>query len=735
MPRDELSAPTPLVLVLAVTMLFPVAAPAAGSAGPGGDGETNAAIIDEVVVVASKHQRPRREITANVSVFDAADFRFELANSIADVFRYAPGIDYESDRSRFGAESINIRGIAGNRVAILLDGVPVSDQFDVGSFANATRDLVSAGFVDHIEVLHGPASALYGSSAIGGVVAMTSIDPGDFEGQGGRLLTNWRDDDSSLTATAVHAVSSDSLALLAGLSGAEGHEAAASATETNLDQRNFENRSALIKLVAGNEFGNHWRALLYRRQSDVHSDAASILGNGRFRSTTSLLGDDESDTDLASLEYRFAADGRLADTGVIRGWYQASEFVQQTSDERALAARPVIIDRLFSFRQDAAGLEANLQKTFVTGEVGHRLSYGFEARHRETEEYRDGLETGLDDGEQTNVLLGEDFPLRDFPISETDEWGAFLEDTITLGRWSVTGALRADHYEMRPAVDAMYAADYPFAQPVSISEFQLSPRAGLVYQLGPASEVYLQYSRGFRAPPYEDANISLELPLFNIRAVPNPDLRSERSDGFDLGARWRGTTGSAYLSVFRTEYTDFIESKVRLGPDPVSGRILFQSQNIASAVIEGLEAGADVDMAFLGEGVTLQGGLFLARSENLDTGRPLNSVGPPQAVASLNWQAPGGRWRASLRGTFTDDWNARDETGGELFEAPGYAVFDLYVAFRLGTALTLRAGATNLTDKTYWAWTDVRGLAPDDPVIPYLSRPGRSLSVGIEMNW
>ena len=735
MPRYQPPAPMPLVQVLAVGMFLPCAAPAAGGSDAAPDVDTNAAIIDEVVVVASKHQRDRREITANVSVFDAEDLRFELANSIADVFRYAPGIDYESDRSRFGAESINIRGIAGNRVAILLDGVPVSDQFDVGSFSNATRDLVSAGFVEHIEVLHGPASALYGSSAIGGVVAMSTIDPRSFKSQGGRFLSNWRDEDSSLTATAMHAVASDSHALLAGLSGAEGQEAAAGATGTNLDQRNFENRSALIKLVIGDEFGSNWRALMYHKDSDVHSDATSMLGSGRFRSTTSLLGDDESDADIASLEYRFVANGRLADDGMIRGWYQASEFVQQTSDERALAPRPVVIDRLFSFRQDAAGLEANLQKTFVSGTVGHRLSYGFEARHRKTEEYRDGLETGIEDGEQSSVLLGENFPLRDFPISETDEWGAFLEDTITLGRWSLTGALRADHYEMRPVVDAMYSEDYPFAQPVSISEFELSPRAGLVYRLGPAAEIYLQYARGFRAPPYEDANISLELPLFNIRAVPNPDLRSERSDGFDLGARWRGTTGSAYLSVFRTEYTDFIESRVRLGPDPASGRILFQSQNIASAVIEGLEAGADVDLAFAGDGVTLQGGLFLARSENLDTGRPLNSVGPPQGVASLNWQPPGGRLRASLRGTFTDDWSARDETGGELFEAPGYAVFDLYVAVRLGTALTLRAGATNLTDKTYWAWTDVRGLAPDDPVIPYLSRPGRSLSIGIEMTW
>ena len=732
MPYREPSSPMSLALVLAaITPLLPAASTA-------DDTDSDAAIVEEVVVVANKHERSRREITANVSVFDDEDFRFELASSIADIFRYAPGIDYESDRSRFGAESINIRGIAGNRVAILLDGVPVSDQFDVGSFSNATRDLVNAGFVQNIEVLHGPASALYGSSAIGGVVAMKTIDPRHLarqRGHGGRFVSNWRDDDSSLTATAMHAVASDSLALLAGLSGADGHESEASAADTNLDRRDFRNRSALIKLAAIDDLGNNWRATLYRKEGDVHSDATSMLGSGRFRSTTALVGDDEYETDIVSLEYEFTAENRFADDGVFRAWYQASDFVQRTYDERALAARPVTIERLFSFRQNAVGLEANLQKTVLIGQVSHRLSYGLEARHRETEEYRDGLETALEDGAQTNVLLGEVFPLRDFPISETDEWGAFLEDTISLGRWSLTAALRADHYEMRPTVDAMYAADYPFAEPVSISEFELSPKAGLVYELGPSSEVYLQYSHGFRAPPYEDANISLDLPLFNVRAVPNPDLRSERSDGFDAGVRWRGTTGGAYLSVFRTEYTDFIESKVRLGPDPDSGRILFQSQNIASATIEGIEAGADVDMTFVAEGLTLQGGLFIARSENLDTGQPLNSVGPPQGVASVNWQSPGNRLRASLRGTFTDDWSARDETGGELFEAPGHAVLDLYLAVRLGTGLTLRAGAMNLTDKTYWAWTDVRGLAPDDPVIPYLSHPGRRFSVGIDMTW
>jgi hemoglobin/transferrin/lactoferrin receptor protein len=700
--------------------------------------ENSAATVDEIVVVANKHERSRRDVTANVSVFSADDFHFELAASIADVFRYTPGIDYEADRTRFGSESINIRGIAGNRVAILVDGVPVSDQFDVGSFSNATRDLVNAGFIDQIEVLHGPASALYGSSAIGGVVAMRSIDPDALTGprsHGGTLFSNWRDEDSSVTATAMHAVSGDSVAVLAGLSGAEGHEVEAGGAESSLDRRDFQSRSGLVKLIAEDASGNTWRATLYHEESDVQSDAASMLGSGRFRSTSALRGDDDYATYIVSGEFRFASGGRLADDGVVRGWYQGTEITQATLDERALATRPVAIDRLFWFDQQAFGIEANLQKTIVAGTTQHRLSYGLEARRRETEEYRDGIETGLDDGATTNILLGEAFPLRDFPLSRTDEWGAFIEDTVSIGRWSLTAALRADHYDMQPTVDAMYAADYPFAEPVAISEFELSPKAGLVYRLGEASEIYLQYARGFRAPPYEDANISLELPLFNVRAVPNPDLRSETSDGVDLGFRWRGTRGSTYLSVFRTEYTDFIESRVRLGPDPASGRILFQSQNIAAAVIEGIEAGATLGLTAIDQGLTLDGGLFVARSENRDNGEPLNSVGPPQAVASMNWRSADGRVQASLRGTFTDDWSARDESAGELFKPPGYAIFDLFVAWRVNRALTLRAGARNLTDKIYWAWTDVRGLAPGDPVIPYLSRPGRSFAVGFDMTW
>jgi hemoglobin/transferrin/lactoferrin receptor protein len=88
-----------------------------------------------------------------------------------------------------------------------------------------------------------------------------------------------------------------------------------------------------------------------------------------------------------------------------------------------------------------------------------------------------------------------------------------------------------------------------------------------------------------------------------------------------------------------------------------------------------------------------------------------------------------------LQATLTDDWSERDESTGELFEPPGYATFDLYYSQALAERVTLRAGLLNLTDRCYWSWTDVRGLSPNDPVIPYLAQAGRNFSLSLNMQW
>jgi len=735
-PKPGIS-PAPAAMLAAGFFMYVAVGIAAEAAptGPTADEAAPTEKIDQIVVVAHKDERSIRDIASNVTIVTRADLDNQLATSINDVLRYVPGIDYEAAGTRFGTEGINIRGIGGNRVAIVVDGVPLSDHFDVGSFSNATRDFIDAGLIQNVEILHGPASALYGSSAIGGVVAVQTPDPFDLagaQGMGGDVLGTWQGYDESAHVQGMFGMGSESLGFMVGGSWHDGHEINSAAAPDSADNRNTERATGLFKLVGDNRFGHTWRGQYIRQESTTESELNSLLGQGRYRSTTALKGDDRYQVDLVIAAYEFGSAESWIDDGVVRGFYEVASIQQTTLDERGAARTPVSIDRFFSFDQEIAGVELNLWKELQGTWVSHRLGFGLEYKERETEEYRDGLSTNLATGEQTSNLLGEEFPLRDFPISTTRETAAYIEDTMSFSNWTVIAALRADNFELSPSQDPMYLEDYPFAELVSIDESEVSPKLGVIYHANSDVDIYLQYSHGFRAPPYADANIGLDIPFFNYRAIPNPDLKSETSDGIDLGMRWSGERSTARLSLFRTRYEDFIESKVRLGTDPVSGRVLFQSQNLKETTIEGVEAGFTTRLS---AAWSVDGSAYYASGENKETGEALNSVGPAQAVFGVAWTSTSEKTEVRLKSTFTDDWSDRDETGGELFKPPGHAVFDVYVTQRIGARTTLRAGLHNLTDTTYWNWSDVRGLSPDDPLLPYLAQAGTSASISLNMNW
>ena len=694
--------------------------------------------LEQIVVVAHKDERSIRDVAANVTVLSRAQLNAELATSIGDVFRYVPGIDYEAAGTRFGTESINIRGIGGNRVAMLVDGVPLTDQFDTGSFSNATRDFIDAGLIQNIEVLHGPASALYGSAAIGGVVAVRTPNPGDVVrggGFGGDFLGTWRGTDNSAHGQVMAAFGDNELGFLGGYSWRNGEQTDSAAAVDDLDSRDYDRETVLLKFLADNRLGHTFRANVIRQEGRTLSELSSMLGAGRYRSTTALEGDDRQRMTVVSLAYEFGSPEGWLDTGVVRAFWEEAEIDQYTLDERGAARTPVSIDRYFSFDQDIVGFELNLWKNYYGDRVSHRLGFGAEYRDRSTEESRDGLSTNISTGEQTNVLLGEVFPLRDFPISETIESAAFLEDTLSIGEnWSITAALRIDRFELSPTADAMYLADYPRYETVGLDESDVSPKLGVIYSITPTIDAYIQYAHGFRAPPYADANVSLDMPFFMYRAIPNPDLQSESSDGYDIGLRWHGLRSSARISAFRTEYTNFIETKVNLGRDPDSGYTLFQSQNLEDTTIEGFEAAWSTRFGSLAQ-FELDGSAYYARGTNKVTGQPINSVGPAQAVLGVSWFSADETRQAHLKCTFTDAYDRVDESAGEQFKPAGHAVFDLYLTQKLGNKAVIRAGLHNLSDRTYWNWSDVRGLAPDDPILPYLAQAGRTASVSLNLVW
>jgi len=693
-------------------------------------------VFEEIVVVATKRATNIRDVAADVTVLKAADLQATLSTSLEDAFRFVPGVSHEAAGSRFGTEGITIRGIGGNRIAMELDGVPLSDHFDIGNFSNATRDFADTGLIGQIEVLRGPASALYGSSALGGVVAMQTLGPAHYDSAGtiaGRASLLYRGLDDSRNTEASLVLRGTSVSLLFAGGFREGAERQSAALDVPEDRQDYRRDAALVKLLGENRLGHDWQLSAIRQARDTNSDVTSVLGTGRFASTTRLQGDDRHTIDIFSAEYRFDAD--IITEGLLRVFYANASIAQRTLDERALARSPASIDRDFFFDQRLQGVEVNLWRDEELAGWSHRFGFGLEYTTSQTTELRDALSTSLVDGSVTASILGEDFPLRDFPVTEEREVGAYLSDQLSRGPFSLMLALRFDQNRLSPTNDPVYVADNPSSTVVALSDSDVSPKLGAIYHLGDDVDIYLQYAHGFRAPPFEDANIGLDIPLFNIRAIPNPDLRSETSDGWELGMRWQRDRSRLRLGAFRTSYTDFIETKVRVGVDPQSGRLLFQSINIGEAWIRGVEASWSQDVSLLLQGLTLRASAYWAEGENQESGQPLNSVGPGEAVIGAFWQSADERTELRALLTATKGWSRRDESTGALFKPPGHGIVDLFLAHGVGENLTLRAGIGNVTDRIYWRWSEVRGLAPDDVLLPTLAQSGRNYSIGLQWDW
>lgn len=122
-----------------------------------------------VVVTATKTEHSLGETTADVSVVTREQIEKMPANNVLDVMRTMPGVTVDSARSFYGTSTQNkviIRGMGGDdvngRVLVLMDGLPV-----MAAGNNIFNwDTISLDTVVRIEVVRGPASALYGSSAM-----------------------------------------------------------------------------------------------------------------------------------------------------------------------------------------------------------------------------------------------------------------------------------------------------------------------------------------------------------------------------------------------------------------------------------------------------------------------------------------------------------------------------------------------------------------------------------------
>lgn len=725
-----------LCIAATATLLIALDGAAAGVATAADD-----AVLEEVIVIAKRHT-PLRSAPATVSVIDQAAIGRTLSHDIRELVRYEPGITVRNDAVRFGIDSFAIRGIGGDRVAAEVDGAPAAESFAVGALADSGRIFTDLDFVQRVEILRGPASALYGSDAIGGVVRFQTLDPVDILDPGrsftSRAHTGYRGETDGWWASSLNAWAAGPGEMLLGYAHREDQEADIAGTlEPN--QRASRSDQVLAKWVLPNIAAGPLEAAFEagRVRDDTVVDA--LLGlPPRFTNTTALSGHDISEHVRFSVEQALHADNSWIDDAVWRLYAQRTETEQTTDEERrAVPSRnpPARLQRIFSLEDELAGAEVTLAKEIASGSWRHQLVYGFELEVGRVTEQRDGFEHNLNTGAITPIILGEVFPVRDFPITDRVEAGLYVQDELHSehSRWRFTPGLRLDLYRLRPREDDVYREDNPSARPVELDDRAFAPKLALSYELAQDTIVFGQYARGFRSPPFEDVNIGLEIPLFNYRALPNPELRPEKSDGFEIGLRTHQAAGRTTLSAYYTRFEDFIESRVNVGTDPVTGATLFQSRNISRAHMYGIELASRIDIgarlpALAGWSTAVNASW--ARGDDTVLDQPLNSIEPLQANLSIEYAAPG-HWGAQLIASVTAAKSRVAENVVPLYRTGSHLVLDAFAYLTLGERGQLNVGVTNVTGERYIDWIDVRGRPASDPLIPYSTHPGRSVSMSL----
>jgi len=126
------------------------------------------AAIPDTVVTGSRVPTPQDRVPAATTVITRADIEERGYTSLAQALAEVPGVRISPSGGYGGQTSAFVRGTNSSNVLVLIDGVPANDPSEPNGAYNFGQDLLFD--VDRIEVFRGPASSLYGSSAIGGVI-------------------------------------------------------------------------------------------------------------------------------------------------------------------------------------------------------------------------------------------------------------------------------------------------------------------------------------------------------------------------------------------------------------------------------------------------------------------------------------------------------------------------------------------------------------------------------------
>jgi hemoglobin/transferrin/lactoferrin receptor protein len=686
--------------------------------------------LDVVTSTATRSPRALRDAPATVSVTDEREIDRRNVQDLQDLLRYEPGVSISNNPLRSGLGGITIRGISGNRVLQTIDGVRMPDfpgNVQPGTF---TRDYIDMEALKRVEIVRGPASSLYGSDALGGVVAYVTKDPTDYLDRVGKdwylgFKTAFDSADTGLAETATAA--------------ARAGWADAMIVVTHRDAHELDNKGDIDPNPQDVDADNVLGKIVMRLGAQ---DTLKLIGEYRTLAVdTDIRSDVMPPTVLASsghdvttrrrigLEHQHDGAIGFIDRMTLRLSYQEAERSEDSSQDRFSAGAPRLRLTNQRFEQSVAGLDLQLETDANWFGIVNRLTYGIDASFFDTTRPRDRTERNLLTGAVVTTVAGESFPQKSFPDTTTLMGGAYVQDEIRFGSLTVIPGVRFDYYRLEPDPDREFFTSNFSNFPISkVTETAVSPKLGAVLKLDDVYSVFGQYARGFRAPPYDDANFGFTNAAFGYAILPNPNLKSETSDGFEVGVRGAWSDGSSFsLSGFYNRYKDFI-TQTDVGM--AGGLLLFQSVNLSNVTIYGGEAKGQL---VLGSGFSLLGSLAYAYGRDDDTNLPIDTVDPLKGVAGLRWETADRMSGLELVGTAVATKSRVSD--GTYFKPPSYQTVDILGWWEPAPWITLNAGVFNIFDEKYWIAQDVVGFSAARADIDRFTQPGINAGINAVLRW
>lgn len=698
--------------------------------------------LDAVTTAAMRSRRPLSDVPATVSVITSEDIDRENMQDVRDLVRNEPGVTVGNNPARAGFQNFIIRGIGGNRVLLMVDGQRQTDFPDsnmgAGTYSREQPDLED---IKRVEIIRGPASALYGSDAIGGVVAYTTKDPGDYMKQGRNTYASvkgaFSGANSQFAETFTGAVRAGDVEVMGIYTRRDGHQYQPAQSSLPTNPTNFYSNDFFAKLVYRPTEVDTIRITGSYQQSQQSTQVLSGVGNfpSLFAKVFDEWGQDYTNTYRISAQWQHDAPigfiDRLSVLGYFNSIYQQADTYQLRGGVNGLFPTNARTSQ-FYYTQNVWGAEVQAHTDTKIFGADNFFTYGLSFAYTTTTRPRNRYQITLATGAATPVVGGETYPNKNFPDSTTVQAGVYIQDEISLlnGRLKVTPAVRLDYYNLTPNPDRYFWNSTGAALnmvPSASTYISASPKLGLLYHFSDIYSAYFQYATGFRAPPYDNANFGFTNAASFYQILPNPNLKPETANSFEIGYRGKYEDGSSWqLTGFVNLYNNFLES-IAVGMNgPIT---LFQYRNLTNVTIWGIEARGEYR---IDPNWSVLGWTAFAQGTDTNTGLPVDSVAPWATQARIRYSNEKG-FNAQVIGTMTAQHT--QVSNPTYFQTPAYFNLDITFGYAFGEHFKVNAGLFNVTNAKYWNSADVIGLASTNSQLDLYAQPGRYFGVNLTARW